>query len=259
MTTVLHIDNLHKSFGDHKVLNGVNLAVKKGTCVAIIGASGTGKSVLLKCILGLLPIDQGTITLQGASITAKSRRLRGAHQKNALQKVGMLFQNAALFDSLKLWENVAFAARNSFGMGRNKAKDLAMKTLHKTGIDTATAACFPAQVSMGVRKRTGLARAIILRPDVIFFDEPTTGLDPIMTGVINHLIKQQINDIQSTALTITHDMASTRVIADYVIMLHQGKIVWQGSCSAMEKSDNPYITQFIHGRDEGPITTESTP
>ena len=244
----IDIKNLHKAFGKKKDLNGVDLDVKKGESLVVIGGSGTGKSVLIKCIQGLLTPDDGSIKIDGEE-TVETR-------KNIHKKMGMLFQGAALFDSLSVWENVAFVLLENRKMSRKEAKAEAVKVLRQVGLAADVADLSPAELSGGMQKRVGLARAIITKPEIIFFDEPTTGLDPIMADVINDLIIESARGLGATTLTITHDMASARKIADRVAMLYEGKIIWIGTVEEMEKSDNPYLRQFISGSAQGPIKVE---
>ncbi len=245
----IEIRSLSKSFGTKHVLRGVDLDVPKGQSVVIIGGSGTGKSVTLKCILGLLRPDKGAIMVDGEDVTkAGSRKLNQLRRR-----FGMLFQGAALFDSLPVWHNVAFGVMARHSITRSKARDLAVKNLEMVGLAESVANLYPEELSGGMKKRVGLARAIASEPEIIFFDEPTTGLDPIMSDVINELIRHCVQQIGATALSITHDMASVRKIADRVAMLHEGKIVWEGPVSSIDHSENGYVDQFIHGRAEGPI------
>jgi phospholipid/cholesterol/gamma-HCH transport system ATP-binding protein len=245
----IQLSHVRKSFGHKHVLNGVDLSVAHGESIVIIGGSGTGKSVMLKCILGLLKPDSGSIKVDGEETTRMSSRDR----ERMLLKFGMLFQGAALFDSLPVWENVAFGLIQGEHMPRTKAKDIAIAKLGAVGLTPEVGMLFPAELSGGMQKRVGLARAIADEPDIIFFDEPTTGLDPIMADVINELIRKCVKDLGVTAVTITHDMASARKIADRVAMIYQGKIIWTGHASEIDNSGNPYVDQFVHGRAEGPI------
>jgi phospholipid/cholesterol/gamma-HCH transport system ATP-binding protein len=245
----IRIRDLHKRFGAKQVLDGLDLDVAEGESVVVIGGSGTGKSVLLKCVLGLLEPDRGSILIDGQEVVGLGRRAR----EQVMQKFGMLFQNAALFDSLPVWENVAFGLLNVKGIGRAEAKDRAIETLSQVGLGVDVADLWPAELSGGMRKRVGLARAIATQPEILFFDEPTTGLDPIMADVINDLIARSVRQLGATAISITHDMASARKIADRIAMLYQGRIIWQGPVAQIERSGNPYVEQFIHGRGEGPI------
>jgi phospholipid/cholesterol/gamma-HCH transport system ATP-binding protein len=236
------------------VLNGLDITVGKRESLVVIGGSGTGKSVLLKCILGLLKPDEGSIKVDGQ----ETARLKAREQEEMAGKFGMLFQGAALFDSLPIWENVTFGLLAKHEVSRKEAKDVAIRNLAKVGLRDEVAFQYPAELSGGMKKRVGLARAIATKPEILFFDEPTTGLDPIMSGVINDLIVEQVYDLGATAVTITHDMASARTIADRVAMLYQGRIIWLGSVEEIDRSGNPYVEQFIHGRAEGPITAEVT-
>ena len=240
---------LEKAFGSKEVLRGVDLSVPEGTSTVIIGGSGTGKSVLLKSILGLVTPDKGTITVAGKDATAGDRDA-------FLAQFGMLFQGAALFDSLSVWQNVAFRLlRGSLKRPKEEARAIAIEKLQRVGMGPDVADLFPAELSGGMQKRVGLARAIAADPKIIFFDEPTTGLDPIMAGVINDLIREIVTEMGATALTITHDMSSVRAIADRVAMLHAGKIRWEGPVGEIDTADDPYLCQFITGSAEGPIET----
>ena len=245
----IRISDLHKRFGAKQVLAGVDLDVADGESVVVIGGSGTGKSVLLKCVLGLLEPDRGSILIDGQEVVGLGRRAR----EQIMRKFGMLFQSAALFDSLPVWENVAFGLLNIEKLGRAAAKERAIETLRQVGLGPDVADLWPAELSGGMRKRVGLARAIATQPEILFFDEPTTGLDPIMADVINELIARSVRQLGATAISITHDMASARKIADRIAMLYQGKIIWQGPVAQIDHSGNPYVEQFIHGRGEGPI------
>ncbi len=238
---------VQKSFGSNRVLRGIDLSIAKGESLVIIGGSGTGKSVLLKCILGLVRPDAGTITLDGIDVIRADRDA-------LLARFGMLFQGSALFDSLKVWENVAFRLlRGAQKLTKAQAREAAIEKLRRVGLKPETADLYPAELSGGMQKRVGLARAIAAEPEIIFFDEPTTGLDPIMAGVINELIREIVVEMGATAMTITHDMTSVRAIADTVAMLHDGLIRWTGPVSEMDATSDPYVQQFIHGRATGPI------
>jgi phospholipid/cholesterol/gamma-HCH transport system ATP-binding protein len=243
---------VHVAFGPKKVLQGFDLDVMPGESVVVIGGSGTGKSVMLKCLLGLVTPDRGSVKVDGQEVVGISDRER----EPILQKFGMLFQYAALFDSLSVWENVAFGLTQAKGMARADAKPIALKKLAQVGLGADVAELSPAELSGGMKKRVGLARAIATEPEIILFDEPTTGLDPIMGDVINDLIVACVKDLGATAISITHDMASARKIADRVAMLYQGQAIWQGPAATIDHSGNPYVDQFIHGRAEGPIQVE---
>tara|TARA_R110002072_G_scaffold136308_2_gene278693 strand:+ start:7336 stop:8127 length:792 start_codon:yes stop_codon:yes gene_type:complete len=245
----IRIRGLHKAFGQNVVLDGIDLEIFKGESLVVIGGSGTGKSVLLKCILGLLKPDSGSIEIDGENIVTMNR---GKLDK-VRAKVGMLFQGAALFDSLPVWENVAFGLIQGQGMNRNKARAIAMQRLADVGLEESIADLSPDELSGGMRKRVGLARAIATKPEILFFDEPTTGLDPIMGAVIDKLISKCIWGLGATGITITHDMASARRISDRMAMLYKGRIIWDGKSSEMERSGNAYVDQFIKGDSEGPI------
>ena len=243
------IRGLKKAFGPKVVLDGVDLDVGVGDSIVIIGGSGTGKSVLIKCILGLLTPEAGSIKVDGQEVTGLPEREREVINR----KFGMLFQSAALFDSLTVWENVAFGLIRARGLPRREAKEIALRNLAAVGLPPEVGALSPAELSGGMKKRVGLARAIATTPEIIFFDEPTTGLDPIMGDVINDLIVRCREQLGATTLSITHDLASARKIADRVAMIHGGKIVWSGPVSQIDRSGNPFVDQFIHGRAEGPI------
>lgn len=244
---MITLSDVHKAFGSNKVLQGVNLTIERGQSMVIIGGSGTGKSVLLKSILGLVRPDSGTITLDGQDVTK-------AERDAFLARFGMLFQGGALFDSLRVWENVAFRLmRGEKALPKEEARARAIEKLRRVGLTPDKADLFPAELSGGMQKRVGLARAIAAEPEIIFFDEPTTGLDPIMSGVINALIREIVVEMGATAMTITHDMSSVRAIADRVAMLHDGLIRWTGPIAEMDQAEDPYLQQFIHGSATGPI------
>ena len=244
---MIELRDLHKSFGQNRVLAGVDLSIERGKSMVIIGGSGTGKSVLLKSILGLITPDGGQILVDGQDITQADRDA-------FLARFGMLFQGGALFDSLPVWQNIAFRLmRGSLKRSKDEARDIAIEKLRRVGLKPDVADRFPAELSGGMQKRVSLARAIAANPEIIFFDEPTTGLDPIMSGVINDLIREIVVDMGATAMTITHDMTSVRTIADDIAMLHAGRIQWTGPVTDMDQSGDPYIDQFINGRAEGPI------
>jgi phospholipid/cholesterol/gamma-HCH transport system ATP-binding protein len=249
MIPKIELRGVKKSFGSKVVLDGVDLVVEPKTSLVIIGGSGTGKSVTIKSILGIIRPDEGTILVDGEDIT----HLNGAARDKVLKKFGMLFQGGALFDSMLVWENVAFGLILGRGMARKKARDIAFQKLAKVGLSADVGELYPVELSGGMQKRVGLARAIAADPEIIFFDEPTTGLDPIMADVINDLIVSTVKDVGATALSITHDMASARKISDRIAMLYGGKIIWQGPTADIDHSGNPYVDQFIHGRADGPI------
>ena len=249
----MSFQDVHMGFGANKVLRGFNLDVETGESVVIIGGSGTGKSVMLKCLLGLLRPQRGRICVDGEDVVGMGARER----TRVLTKFGMLFQSAALFDSLPVWENVAFGLIQGKGYSRREAKTIAMDKLAQVGLGEDVYELSPAELSGGMKKRVGLARAIATNPEVILFDEPTTGLDPIMGDVIDQLIVKCVKELGATAITITHDMASARRIADRMAMLYRGEIIWAGTVSEVEDSDNPLVDQFVHGRAEGPIQMDA--
>jgi len=238
-----------KAFGPKVVLDGVDLDVGVGESVVVIGGSGTGKSVMIKCILGILEPDSGLIEIDGVDVG----KINGADRDALMGKFGMLFQGSALFDSLPVWENVAFGLIQARGMERQAARAVALQKLAAVGLGPEVGALMPAELSGGMTKRVGLARAIAAEPEIIFFDEPTTGLDPIMGDVINDLVVKCVRELGATTLSITHDLVSARKIAHRIAMLHDGKIIWQGPVANIDESGNPYVDQFIHGRAEGPI------
>lgn len=244
---MIRLDNVHKAFGTNAVLRGVDLDIPRGESMVIIGGSGTGKSVMLKSVLGLVAPDSGTISVDGQDVTKVDRDA-------FLARFGMLFQGGALFDSLPVWQNVAFRLmRGPLKRPKAEARDIAIEKLRRVGLSADVADKLPGELSGGMQKRVGLARAIAAEPEIIFFDEPTTGLDPIMSGVINDLIREIVVEMGATAMTITHDMSSVRAIADKVAMLHEGVIQWTGPIKDMDTTDNPYVEQFVNGRAEGPI------
>lgn len=254
MSSSPHIElvNVHKRFGPKVVLDGVNLTVGKGKSLVVIGGSGSGKSVMLKCILGLLRPEEGSIKVGGDEIAGKS----GAERDRFLAKFGMLFQGGALFDSLTVWENVAFRLTQARGLSKEEARTIAVEKLAQVGLGAEVADLSPAELSGGMQKRVGLARAIAADPEIIFFDEPTTGLDPIMADVINELIVDCVKRLGATTISITHDMASARKIADHIAMIYKGQIIWRGAVDEIDQSGEPHVEQFIHGRAEGPIQME---
>ena len=246
---MIELSNVTKTFGNNKVLRGINLEIPRGQSMVVIGGSGTGKSVLLKCILGLVTPDSGRIALDGEDVATADRDA-------FLARFGMLFQGGALFDSLKVWENVAFRLlRGPAKRPKAEAREIAIEKLRRVGLAPENGDMFPAELSGGMQKRVGLARAIAAEPEIIFFDEPTTGLDPIMSGVINALIREIVVEMGATAMTITHDMSSVRAIADRVAMLHNGVIQWTGPVADLDATPDPYVQQFIHGRATGPIAS----
>ena len=248
----IKISSLSKAFGKKVVLDKLNLSIQEGESLVVIGGSGTGKSVLIKCIQGLLNADSGSIIIDGEETLNAPR----SKSQEAYSKMGMLFQGGALFDSLSVWENIAFGLIENQKMPKKQAREKAIQYLRQVGLAGTVADLSPAELSGGMQKRVSLARAIATRPEIIFFDEPTTGLDPIMADIINDLIIDSVKKLGATALTITHDMASARKIADRIAMLYKGKIIWQGTVKEMDKTDNEYVRQFINGSSKGPIKVE---
>jgi phospholipid/cholesterol/gamma-HCH transport system ATP-binding protein len=249
VTQKLKLKRVSKSFGHNKVLDNVDLWVEKGHSLVIIGGSGTGKSVLLKCILGIMRPDSGSILVDGQETVG----LSGAGRDDLMKKFGMLFQGGALFDSLPVWENVAFGLLQDKAMNRKDARDMAIEGLKAVGLPPRVANLLPAELSGGMQKRVALARAVARKPDIIFFDEPTTGLDPIMADAINDLIVEASKNLGATTVSITHDMHSARKIADHIAMIYKGRIIWHGPASYIDDSGNEYVDQFIRGSADGPI------
>ena len=245
----IEIRGLMKAFGPKAVLKGIDLDVGNGESLVVIGGSGTGKSVLIKCVLGLMTPDAGSIKIDGEETVG----VGGRERERIMAKFGMLFQGSALFDSLPVWENVAFGLIAGSGVGRAEAKEVALRKLGAVGLGPDVAELTPAELSGGLQKRVALARAIAREPEIIFFDEPTTGLDPIMADVINNLIRKCVGELGATALSITHDMVSARRIAHRVAMIYDGRIIWQGPTDTIDRSGDAHVDQFIHGRAEGPI------
>jgi phospholipid/cholesterol/gamma-HCH transport system ATP-binding protein len=245
----LKLENVHKTLNGRAVLAGLSVDVAAGRSLVIIGGSGVGKSVTLKCALGLMAPDQGQVLVDGLDVTALKDKDRAA----LMGKFGMLFQGAALFDSLSVWENIAFRLLYADGVARADARARALAAMAQVRLPADFADRAPNELSGGMQKRAGLARAIIARPDILFFDEPTTGLDPITADAINDLIVEMVKDLGCAAVSITHDMASARKIADEIAMLYAGKIIWRGPAASIDQSGNPYVDQFIHGRAEGPV------
>lgn len=247
--TLISFKDVYKAFGDKQVLDGFNFELKHGESLVIVGGSGSGKSVSIKCILGLTEADKGTITLDNQNIT----HITPTQRQHVNKRIGMLFQHAALFDSMSVWRNVAFGLIEGQGYDHDRAYKIAIEKLEQVGMRADVANLSPAELSGGMRKRVGLARAIATQPEILFFDEPTTGLDPIMGHVIDDLIRKCVREVGASAITITHDMGSVRRIADRLVMLFQGKDIWHGTVEELETTDNEYVTQFLNGHIDGPI------
>ncbi len=245
----IEIKNLVKNFGDKEVLKNINLDIKKGESVVILGGSGSGKSVLIKTISTLMTPTSGSIKIDGQEITNQSQK----DHDLLMEKIGFLFQGGALFDSLAIWENVAFRLLYQKKMSKEEAREIAISKLKSVGLSKKTADLYPSELSGGMQKRASLARAIAINPEIMFFDEPTTGLDPIMADVINDIIISTSKELGATSITITHDMASAKKIADKVAMLYHGEIIWFGDVKDMYSSNNPFLDQFINGKANGPI------
>ena len=242
------LNNVHKSFGSQHALNGVSLTINQGDSLVLIGGSGSGKTLMLKCVMGLIKHDGGTIEVDGNNITTHSQ----ADHDRFLNRFGMTFQKSGLFDSMLTWENVAFQLLQT-GMDRHTAKERAIDKLISVGLEAGTADLYPNELSGGMQKRVGLARAVATDPTILFLDEPTAGLDPIMTNVINELILDVVDQLGATVVSITSDMSSLKAISSRVAMIHKGKIIWDGLTANIENSGNPYVDQFVHSRAEGPI------
>jgi phospholipid/cholesterol/gamma-HCH transport system ATP-binding protein len=245
----LQLIGIRKALRGRQVLDGVDLDVAPGTSLVIIGGSGQGKSVTLKCALGLMKPDAGQVLVDGVDLTRAPKTIRA----QAMRKFGMLFQGAALFDSLTVWENIAFRLIYADHVARKEARDRAIATMRKVRLAPEFADVRPTELSGGMQKRAGLARAIIAQPDILFFDEPTTGLDPITADAINDLIVEMVKELGCAAVSITHDMASARKIADEIAMLHGGRIIWRGPTASIDTSGNAMVDQFVAGRADGPI------
>ena len=251
-TPKIAVRGLRKSFGRKVVLDGLDLEIGAGESLVVIGGSGTGKSVLAKCIIGLMQAGGGSIKIDGEEMVGRS----AGERERVMRKFGMLFQGAALFDSLPVWENVAFGLIQGRNVARAEAKATALDKLAQVGLGPEVGELRPSELSGGMQKRVALARAICAEPEIIIFDEPTTGLDPIMADVINHLIVACVRQLGATALSITHDMVSARKIADRIAMIYKGRIIWSGPAAEIDHSGNPFVEQFIHARAEGPIQME---
>lgn len=249
MTAKLQLTGIKKKLRGRQVLDGVDIDVAAGRSLVIIGGSGQGKSVTLKCALGLMKPDHGHVLVDGADVTKMPPEIRA----KVMRKFGMLFQGAALFDSLSVWENIAFRLLYADHVARGEARERAVEAMRKVRLSPDFADVRPIELSGGMQKRAGLARAIIAKPDILFFDEPTTGLDPITADAINDLIMEMVKELGCAAVSITHDMPSARKISDEIAMLHNGKIVWRGPTASLDSSGNAMVEQFVAGRAEGPI------
>ncbi|MBY0566766.1 MAG: ATP-binding cassette domain-containing protein [Hyphomonadaceae bacterium] len=249
MAEKLQLVGIKKMLRGRQVLDGVDIDVRERRSLVIIGGSGQGKSVTLKCALGLMKPNAGQVLVDGADVTRMPEEIRA----RVMRKFGMLFQGAALFDSLTVWENIAFRLIYADNVARPEARERAIETMRKVRLSPDFADVRPIELSGGMQKRAGLARAIIAKPDILFFDEPTTGLDPITADAINDLIVEMTKELGCAAVSITHDMASARKIADEIAMLHGGKIVWRGPTASLDSSGNAMVEQFVAGRADGPI------
>lgn len=247
----LCLRDLHKRLGDREVLRGVSIDVEAGRSLVILGGSGAGKSVTLKCALGLMTPDGGQVIVDGEDVTA----VPAGRRARLNRKFGMLFQGGALFDSMPVWENVAFRLIYAERMNRRNAREVAIETLRRVRLGPEHADKFPIELSGGMQKRAALARAIVAKPKILFFDEPTTGLDPITSDAINDLIVEMVKDLGCAALSITHDIASAQKIGDECAMLYEGRIIWRGPAAQLRNSGDARVDQFVHGRSSGPIAS----
>ena len=250
----IEISHLAKTFGSKVVLSDVSLSIPAGQSLCIIGTSGCGKSVTLKCLLGLIAPDSGSIKIDGKETVSQSR----THREEMLRRFGMTFQFGALFDSLPIWQNITFRLRQNAYLTRQKAREAAAEIVVQLGLEASVIDQYPAELSGGMQKRVALARAIVDEPEILLFDEPTSGLDPITGGVLDRLIIDARKRLGATTVTISHDIASVRRIADKVAMLHNGVIIWAGPASKLNESSVPEVNQFINGLAEGPLTSDWT-
>lgn len=250
---MIELRDIHKSFKDHHVLRGVNLKVEKGESLVVIGGSGSGKSVLLKHIIGLLPPDKGEVIIDSTDIS----HIDEDHLNELRKKFGMLFQSSALFDSMKIWENVGFGLKRHTRIPDSEIKEIAVQKLKMVGLYNIEEE-MPSSLSGGMRKRVGLARAIAMEPEILLYDEPTTGLDPITEDVINDLIIKMREELDVTSVTISHNMKSAYKIADTIAMLYNGVIIFRGTPEEIQSTSDPYVRQFIEGSAVGPVVIEGT-
>jgi len=246
---LIEVRDIHKSFGNNHVLRGTTLQIKHGESMVVIGGSGTGKSVLIKCIIGILKPERGEIFVAGREIGS----LKEKELYELRKKFGMLFQAGALFDSMRVWENVGFGLLQHTSLSEKEVRDRAIEKLNLLGLHRIED-LMPSQLSGGMRKRVSLARAIAMEPEILLYDEPTTGLDPIRADAINELIVEMREKIKVTSITITHDMVSAYKIADRIAMLYQGRIIEVGTPEQIKHSTNEIVQQFIQGKAKGPIT-----
>lgn len=245
----IRLSGVTRSFDGIRALDNVDLRVNPRQSLVLIGGSGSGKSLLLKCILGLVNPEAGSIEVDGMSTIGMSDSAR----MDWMKRFGVLFQRQGLFDSMLIWENVAFRLLNEGDLSRAEARDRAIERLGQVGLLPETADLYPSEVSGGMQKRVGLARAIATDPDILFLDEPTAGLDPIMSTIISELINERVDELGATVISIVSDLAVVRNIADSVVMLHEGRVVWSGPIAELDETDNPYVRQFITQSVDGPI------
>lgn len=248
---MIEIIDLYKSFGNEAVLKGVNLYIEKGKITVIIGGSGSGKTVFLRHIIGLVKPDSGKVIVDGIDMTSLNQR----EMDKIMTKFAMVFQNAALFDSLSVEENVGFYLKEHTKLTDDEIYEKVTHSLKQVGLDN-THKKNPSELSGGMRKRVGIARALIMKPDIILYDEPTTGLDPITTDIIDNLIISTTKSIGATAIVVSHGITEMFKIADKIAMLYKGKVLEYGTPDEIKNTKNPILDQFISGKAEGPITDE---
>jgi len=248
-TPLIELRDVHKSFGDNHVFRGLNLTLHRGESLVLIGSSASGKTLIMKTILGLVEPDSGSVLIDGQETT----RMKEKARSKLYERFGMLFQQSALFDSLPVWRNVAFRVLQQEGVTREQAREVAVEKLASVGLDEQVCDLYPAELSGGMQKRVGFARAIAASPEIVLLDEPTAGLDPIMSNIVNDLILHSVEEIGATTLSINSDPVGAKKIATRIAMLHEGDIIWTGPSSIADDSGNAYVDQFIHKRAEGPI------
>jgi len=245
----LQLEKVGKKFGSHTVLDNVSLSLDRGQTMAIIGPSAAGKSVLLKCLAGIYPVDQGNILINGQDISEKQH----ADQGHWTDKIGMLFQQNALFDSLPIWQNVCFQLIENGTLKRKDARDKAVDLLGLVGLDPDSSKLRPSDLSGGMQKRVGIARAIANDPEILLLDNPTAGLDPVLSNHIENMIETIAKKRMTTVITVTNDMEIARNRYDYLTMMHEGRVYWSGSRNQVETAQNPHLTQMLSGSSQGPI------
>ncbi len=245
----IRIAGLTRSFDGQRALDEVDLLLQPRQSLVLIGGSGSGKSLLLKSILGLVEPDSGSIEVDGRETVGMPQ----GERMQWMRRFGVLYQRQGLFDSLTVWENVAFRLLHEHGMARSAARETAVAKLEQVGLSADVADLSPAELSGGMQKRTGLARAIATDPEILFLDEPTAGLDPIMSNIISDLINDRVDDLGASVISVVSDLAVVRRIADSVLMLHEGRVVWTGPVDDLDRTDNAYVRQFVSQSIDGPI------